>query len=300
MSQPNPLRAYLQAIHTDWELEARGHPREEILIAHYKGRLTESWRKRVQLHLSQCERCRAAWRDVSDFFAPPDAGGGEIQEQWLNFRRVIGGGEHAAAAEPDAPRRVETPRLRGGWRVLVLSAALMLCLIFGSWVLMLRRENQRLRSALQTERQTSAEQVGKLLEQQNQLQAQVDNVLTRVAQSEQPEPNTPIHDLFSRDFFRQVGDRNALNEIKLAPSARSLVLVFNGDGQAEFPTYRLEMSDAQGTVVWQSSDVRRDVQGAYVLTLAKSFLPPGRYRFKVYGQRAARTTPLAEYLLAVE
>lgn len=304
MNQQEEWRAYLKAAGDQPHDGADDHLREDELIAYAQGQLDGRREEPVRAHFAACAVCREALQDARDFCEPARpretaVSEFEIRRAWKTFQPRVAR-EPLAAPTPEG-KRVGLPSRR-----VLLALAASVILAFGLtliWALALRQEKQQLARRLQNEQQHAAERLQKLEQEKREWQAQASALQQKqeqLAQLNQPELNAPIYDLLSRDFTRRSSGESEVNRITAPATANHVILILNGEGQAAFPDYRLEIVNSQGQIVWQGSGLQRDGNGNYVVTLSRTFLTAGRYRLKLYGQRAGRAQMLAEYVVVVE
>jgi hypothetical protein len=106
--------------------------------------------------------------------------------------------------------------------------------------------------------------------------------------------------LFSREWVQRTGGDSAVAEITLPRETRNYVLILAGEGQPRVGEHALEILDGEGKTVWRGEGLRRDPQGNFVLTLDRSFLSDGEYRFVLYGKRGSELARVAEYAVRVK
>ncbi len=66
------------------------------------------------------------------------------------------------------------------------------------------------------------------------------------------------------------------------------------------PSYRAEIEDAEGKVLWSSSHLRRQPEGYLTISLPGSFLDVGEYRIRIYPPNEELKQPLAIYLFTMQ
>lgn len=108
-----------------------------------------------------------------------------------------------------------------------------------------------------------------------------------------PQVNAPVVDLFPASPLR--GEEGEAAVVELAPDSRFFTLILSPKGSPDHPGYRLEVLDSGGRAVWRADGLEKDRHGSFTLILARSFLDPGEYRFRLYGL-AGETAVLVEEL----
>lgn len=108
-----------------------------------------------------------------------------------------------------------------------------------------------------------------------------------------PQVNAPVVDLFPASPLR--GEEGEGAVVELAPASRFYTLILSPKGSPDYPGYRLEVLDSGGRAVWSADGLEKDRHGSFTLILARSFLDPGEYRFRLYGL-AGDTAKLIEEL----
>lgn len=111
--------------------------------------------------------------------------------------------------------------------------------------------------------------------------------------------NTPIYDVFPADAAVRGGE-TVRNNLTVPKEAKSIVLILNAAGSAEFQTYRAEILSSSGASLWRGAGLKKDNLGNFTFTISRAALRNGDFRLKLYGQNGAQPTqPLAEYSLAI-
>jgi hypothetical protein len=107
--------------------------------------------------------------------------------------------------------------------------------------------------------------------------------------------NTPIYDVYPGDTVVRSGEQSA-NKLLVPNNAKSVVLILNAAGRADFPAYQVSLSDNSGKTIWRGGGLRKDKTGGFTLTLARSTLKNGTYRLKLF----SGATAVAEYPITIE
>ncbi len=107
-----------------------------------------------------------------------------------------------------------------------------------------------------------------------------------------PQLNTPVAVLVPGAFFRDAEERRTT--IDLPPGAGSLTLVMALSERASFGGYSLEIA-AGDSVRWRGEGMLRNAEGSFTVTLARSWLPLGRYHLRVFGHNGTERRLLATF-----
>lgn len=237
------LKAVLKDVLAETRRDLSPHPAPEELLACRAGELPAPEKKRVEDHLVACPDCLELLLDL-----------GRLSDPGFGSERSITAAERAAdwqavqarlvpPAAETAPRR-RLARLLSSPRPAWALAAALLVAVVG---LSLRTR--------QLER--SVEDLGR------------------------PQVNTPVVDLFPASPLR--GEEGEAAVVELAPSSRFYTLILSPKSSSDYAGYRLEVLDSGGRAVWSADGLEKDRHGSFTLILARSFLDPGEYRFRLYG-----------------
>ena len=77
-------------------------------------------------------------------------------------------------------------------------------------------------------------------------------------------------------------DREPVNQIPLAATARSVVLTFEL-ATIDYSSYRASLQDRDGKEIWQTGGLHPDSRDTLALLLPASMLQPGVYRLTIEG-----------------
>ncbi len=107
--------------------------------------------------------------------------------------------------------------------------------------------------------------------------------------------NTPIYDVFPSDAVVRSSEQSA-NKLIVPNAAKSVVLILNAAGRAEFPIYQASLLNGAGKTVWRGGGLRKDAMGNFTLTISRTALKTGNYRFKL----SSGSQSVAEYPVIIE
>lgn len=100
---------------------------------------------------------------------------------------------------------------------------------------------------------------------------------------EEPQVNVPVFLLAAVRSGEEAG-REPVNQVPLAPGARSIVLTAEL-ATVDFPFYRASLRTGEGREIWKAEGLRPDDRDTLVLLLPASLVPPGVYRLAIEGGR---------------
>jgi hypothetical protein len=135
-----------------------------------------------------------------------------------------------------------------------------------------------------------------LQKQATELESRLEQ-LTRLAQGG-PQLNTFVDTVFPLAAVVRGGEV----ESKKVPANLDATLLLSTDPQGKvYPSYDLEVLDANGKALWSAPGLRRDEKlGAYNFSFPKGFLRPGTYTIQVYGRSGSTREPAERYQIRVE
>lgn len=277
----------------------------DVLLRAAAGESGQAEREEVARHLIACADCAQEYRLVREF------------KPWADRVAAAGGPEPSAVKETAAPRPRRWPRLRAtlwpqGAPYALAAALLVVSLALGGWVTSLRRENNRLKAspdpapvtaeasrqeALREESARRAQQLAEATRRAEQGEAQIAELRRTVDELSRPQPNVPITDLEPRDSARAGG--GAATAVEVEPAAPFFTLILHVDGEPSHASFTLEVVDARGQRLWRVPGLRKSRLNTFTVALPRRQLPAGEYRLKLYGLRAGRREPVAEYQMRV-
>jgi hypothetical protein len=83
-------------------------------------------------------------------------------------------------------------------------------------------------------------------------------------------------------------------ELAVPAGARQFLLVFFSSSVSSYREYRLEIRNGQGEDVWAERGLQKSVEGTFVVTVSRGFLPAGLYFFRVTGIAGDEEEPFTE------
>lgn len=288
MNPREDFRRYMKEIDHAPNRSAENHPGEERLLAYAKESLGSEEKAGIERHLAECTPCAEASSDLRDFFGPAREGEPEVSEieiarAWKSLARRLPSGR-------------TTSSFAASRSTLALAASVVVAVGFGVSTLQLENQKRELESRLSARESRLSE-----LETENQrLQDSGSRFEAELSELKRPQPNSLIFDLFSVDWVQRSGGDSAVAEISVPREARNYVLVLSGEGQPRVGEHALEILDREGKTVWRGEGLTRDPQGNFVITLNRSFLSDGEYRFLLYGKRGSELARAAEYAARVK
>lgn len=166
----------------------------------------------------------------------------------------------------------------------------------------LRRERERLtgelRRAEETHRRELTEKERRAEETRQRNQERISELERRLEETRRPESllNVPLVDLSPRDPVR--GEE--IKEIPIPEKAGFFFFLLLMGDMRPFPSYRLEVvSKETGRVVWKGEGLKASDLHEVSLVLPRDALPPGDYRFRLYGLKDGKAERVGEYELRV-
>lgn len=288
MNPREDFRRYMKAIDQPPNRSAENHPGEEHLLAYAQESLGSEEKAGIERHLVDCAPCAEALSDLRDFFGSAREGEPEVSE--IEIKR----------AWKSLARRLPSGRTASSWATsrstLALAASVVVAVGLGVSTLRLEEQNRELESLLRTRES----HLGELARENQRLQESGSRFEADLSELKRPQPNAPIFDLFSREWVQRSGGDSTVAEISVPREARNYVLILSGEGQPRVGEHTLEILDREGKTVWRGEGLRRDPQGNFVITLDRSFLSDGEYRFVLYGKRGNELARVAEYAVRVK
>lgn len=111
--------------------------------------------------------------------------------------------------------------------------------------------------------------------------------------------NTPIYDVFPSDAVVRSGEQ-AANKLIVPNAAKSIVLILNAAGRADFSVSNASLTNNAGKIVWRGGGLRKDATGNFTLTLNRAALKTGTYRLTLSGKDQSGAPTAIEYPILIE
>lgn len=265
----------------------------ELLQALAAGTLSEAERRAVLAHAAACQECRAELpllNEMVDGLRSLHLTGEELVEAAWSGRRP----EHlrdcgACSAEVETLRRVNRelvgPRGSFGIPHALAASLLVATLGLGFWNEELRQSGASTASDLAAARERLARTEAQLKQRPRETPA--------------PSLNVPIVDLEPAIPTRSgAAPRPVLLEYPAGVDQATLIIVTRP--MRPDTGYVLEVRDAGSRVLWRSEGLTRSPYDTLTLSVPRALLPPGSYRFILYGGRDGALHHLEEYTLVVK
>jgi len=271
------------------------HLSEAEMIAYCQERMAAPEREAASPHILQCDQCLQLFKNVNDFFEPRredevEVGELQVHRAWKEF--------WPQAQDIKKATAVATEPSRGGFSraTLAMAAGLLLALtLTGIWAVWLRREAEALTQRLQSERQEAAANLARY----EQERVEKEKLTARLAEMQQPQLNTPIHDLLPQSVFRGQGKKEGVKIIVIPPAARNFTLILNVENPEPCSGCVIEIVDQQGNTVWREKGIKPNETGSFVISLPRSYLGEGRYRLRLYSERGGGRRLIGEYAVTL-
>jgi hypothetical protein len=266
---------HLKAAGRDLKDDLGRHLSEDEMVDYAAQRMEPAARERAQSHLARCATCVAAYKDVGDFFEPAredeSAADSDVAQEWARLEKRLN--QKNVVAFPRRDRVAMT-------MAAMLAIALALTAF---WSLRLKTERDELGQT-----KSVASKRADDLEKENQ------NLRREVAELRAPQLGVPVFDIFSTEAVQRSRKSDPVNHLTFPSGARTVCLILNGEGARESSRYALEIDDSANKTVWRGGGLQRDNFGNFVITLDRSFITPGTFRLRVFGES---DKPLAEYVI---
>lgn len=130
------------------------------------------------------------------------------------------------------------------------------------------------------------------------LAIQLASLRRQVAELSRPKGDVVISDLLPLEEART---RGAGTRIELPGWAADLVLNLNLAASLPYDSFRVDVSDAAGEVVWSHGRLHRSLQGTVTVAFPRGSLLPGEYQLRLLGQVAGgEAQEVATYRVSVD
>jgi hypothetical protein len=270
---------------------AQQHVHEDILTNYIwqPQALAENHRALIERHLAACADCSEEAALLRESFA--------LQEERV---RVLAFRPRASSASPAAY----------AWRWGAIAAGLLGLFALGglwqSW-----RQNRALQTQLAQLSQRRDARLDELAAENQRLRQatatptnetesaqQIARLETRIRELSAAHPNVPVLEVFPAELTQRDGAGMKTKLVIPAKAAR-VALILNAQSTVAANAYQLEIRDGQQRSVTVVTGLRRNATGDYTLSLPADLLPPGTYRFALFGKVAGRRTQVESYPVQV-
>jgi len=264
------LKAALEGFLSEARRDLEPHPGPDELLAYGADKLPAAEERKIQNHLALCPHCLELVVDLGRL-SDPELGGepsltaDEKAAAWQDLRARL-----AAEAPPEAPRHrpgLRLPSPRGGLALFLASPR-------PAWAL-----------------------AASLLVAVVGLSLRTWHLERGIADLSHPQVNAPVVDLFPASPLR--GEQGEGAAVELAPASRFFALILSPKGTPDYVGYRVEIVDSGGRVVWSGEGLEKDRHGSFTMILARRFLGPGEYRFRLYGLEGKTGQLIEEFRLRI-
>jgi hypothetical protein len=109
---------------------------------------------------------------------------------------------------------------------------------------------------------------------------------------EAPQLNPPALRVESASAVRSTAP--VPQKLEVPADARQFLLVLLSTEVSSAREYRLEIRNEDGKDIWAERGLQKSIEGTFVVTLSRGFLPAGLYRFRVTGIADGGEEPLTE------
>jgi hypothetical protein len=113
-----------------------------------------------------------------------------------------------------------------------------------------------------------------------------------------PQLNALVMDVYPTALAER-SEGTAVNELKIARSAKVITLILNSQNQTSHRSYTVEIVNARNEKVWSSDGLVRQSAGDYTISVPASFLNRGSYRINIYATGNGGRTNVESYQLLV-
>jgi hypothetical protein len=94
--------------------------------------------------------------------------------------------------------------------------------------------------------------------------------------------------------------RGEIREVTVPDGVDLLFLLLSMTDTRSFASYRLEVAEKDtGRPVWKGEGLKASLLNEISLALPRSVLPPGDYRFRLYGLKDGKAEAVEEYDLRI-
>ncbi|HXG64576.1 MAG TPA: hypothetical protein VNO70_05685 [Blastocatellia bacterium] len=296
-------------------------PTPDALLRAASGEISRAEREALADHLMACSDCAHEYRLLRPLPPPSEPLAAPEAKALPNLRAVPSRPADKRGGDAKKPAR---------WRWLAgmfsprrlpyaLAAPLLaLTLTLGMWNVSLRQESRRTIAQFNeqlTERDRaisaateSLEQAQRRLEDATRRSEEFQSELAELRRENaelarsaeelsRPQLNPAIADLDPRDSVR--GGAGAVRTVEIPSGARLFTLILNITGQPPYSDYALEIRNANNKLIWQGQGLKRSAENTFTVALTRQSLPPGQYRFRLFGLRGNQRELVEDYVVRI-
>lgn len=108
-------------------------------------------------------------------------------------------------------------------------------------------------------------------------------------------PSNPFLADLLPDGSKPIRDASGDRDITVPNGMDSLILRLNLGDQTPYDSYRVEILDAAGEILWQQEDLLRQPAGQFIVWVKRAKVPAGSYELRLFGIGGDGTETLATY-----
>jgi hypothetical protein len=303
------LKILLQEMAEDARSQTNACLTPEQLVAYHFKKLPNDEAGRAQSHLALCRECASLLIDIAEFSVPKEdepsqSPHPEFEAAWAELRAMLPPSlqtpSSLQSSEPGFFQRLRQLMFSLRPAHALAAISLVVGLSLAVWVVSLNREKRELIAQMsrgQGGRDALAEEVEIMRRQGDEARSRVEQLKAQVDKLKRPQLNVQIKDL-PPGGTRAEGDPR-LVDIELLPGEKRFDLILQSPEQ-DYPDYAIEILDRSGAPVANEEGlIPNKKAGVFTISFPRESLPPGEYRFNVYGIRLGKKTRVSGYILRI-
>lgn len=131
--------------------------------------------------------------------------------------------------------------------------------------------------------------------QSEQKLSRVAKLEARISELESPHLNIWVTDVLPSDVALRDATAEAMNTLKVPAGASSLTAILAYDGDANYPSYDVDLVGEDGRLQWTGQGLRREETGDFTLSFGINSLPQGPFTLQIHGVNAEGRQRVASY-----